>query len=440
MNEQVFFGDIRCNFNLRKPNRDKATNIYLVAYINGKQYKISTDVKVNPRYWNKAKNMAYIGFRLSKMDNNNNLVVNERIEEVKRQFMRFKAYICNNPTLITDAHNILKNYIRSDKKIKGSAISLLWDAFGKMYPLTNGTTRANKSRLNRFIDYIKKNGFADEPSTILSQPMLDKYKSHLINENVSGVKNINDKCEIIARLINRKLAVSSEYKSYNIAKVEFVKLKDKRKKEDTKKTALTDEEINKLVEVKLPPRLVEYRDVFLMLVYCGMRVSDVDKVFNAPICLDNNLDEEFVILTKKERVEAVITFNEPMKKLMRKYKDGFQYATLNKNLGSLLDKNIKEVAKLAKLDRVIEWREQIGESNIVSKSAPLYEIISSHYARHTFITSKILQGWQADKLCYASGHIDDTMIKQIYTHLTRENKINIVRNEKNRLKSGVDKI
>lgn len=437
MSEQMFFNDITCGFNLRKPNKNKATNIYLVVYINGKQYKISTGVKVNPRHWNKNKQNAYIGFRLTSLDNGNNLIVNERLEEIKKKFQQFKAHICNNPSLLNDAPNILRGYIVRDKKINGSAIRLLLDAFGKLYPTPNSTERVNRYRLNHFINYVKENGFKDTPNVILTQVMLDKYKSHLINQSTCGVGNINDKCEIIVRLINHKIAVADEYKQYNITRLEYVKVKDKRKKEDTKKTALTDSEVMRIKEVKLLPKLDEYRDVFVMLLYCGMRVSDVNKVFNADIRLDNDEEEEYIILTQKERVEAVITFTKDMKDLVRKYRNGFRYVHINASLVTQLDKHIKEVAKLAKLNRLIEWREQYGENNVICKSAPLCDIISSHYARHTFITNKILQGWQADKLCYASGHIDDKMIKQIYTHLTRENKINIVREEKKRVNSGI---
>ncbi|MBD5314350.1 MAG: tyrosine-type recombinase/integrase [Bacteroides sp.] len=433
MDSQVFFSDIRCNFNLRHPNRDKSSIIYLVTTINGRQYKVSTNVKVKPRHWDDKRDMAYIGFRLSAIDNSNNLTVNKRIDEVRRQFQEFKAFICNNPSMIHDAPRILRRYVVSSDKNHISAIRLLNEAFDRMYPNEDGTRRTNRSRLDSFISYVKENKLSDDVSVVLSQPILDKYKSHLVNSNNFGVGNINDKCEVVARLINNKLAVDDIYRPYGIKKVEYVKVKDRRKREDSKKTSLTDEEVERLKEVKLSPMLSEYRDLFLMLLYCGMRISDVEKVIDAPVSLDDDSEEECIILTTKERVEAVITFTRPMKELIRKYKEGFEYINFT-HLTTSLNQHIKDIARMAKLDRVIEWREQYGESRIVTKSAPLHKIISAHFARHTWITQRILEGWQADKLCYASGHTDDTMIKQIYTHLTKENKINIVRKEKNRLK------
>lgn len=437
MEEQVFFNDVRCSFNLRQPKSDKATNIYLVAYINGEQIKVSTNVKVNAAHWNKERQEAYISFRLTTLDNNNNKIVNKRLNEIRNDFNDFKTYICNNPILIGNAKEILRRYINKYETEKKSAISLMWDAFYKMYPNNNSTTKTNEYRLRMFVEYIKNNKFEDKINVILTQNMLDKYKSYLINLNKNGVKNINDRCEIVKRIINNKLAVSDEYKCYNIAKVEYIIIKDKRKKEDSKKTPLTKDEVEAIKNVKLRGKLAEYRDAFLMQCYCGVRISDLLTVFNCSVCLDNDEDEEIVILTKKERIEAVITFDKEMKEIRRRYVKGFKWIT-NKQIITGIDAAIKEIALKANLVRSVEWKEQLGDNNIVTKEMPLYAIISSHYARHTFITNKILEGWDADKLCYASGHADSKMIRQIYTHLSQQDKINIIKSEKKRLNAGND--
>ena len=49
MGRQIFINQMQCNFNLRQPKANKPTNIYLVVYLNNKQVKLSTGVKVYPR-------------------------------------------------------------------------------------------------------------------------------------------------------------------------------------------------------------------------------------------------------------------------------------------------------------------------------------------------------------------------------------------------------
>ena len=72
----------------------------------------------------------------------------------------------------------------------------------------------------------------------------------------------------------------------------------------------------------------------------------------------------------------------------------------------------------------------------VEKTAPLNKLISNHFARHTFITFKLREGMSPDKLCYMTGHADDRMIKEVYEHLSKTDKIKAVKKEKERL-SGI---
>ena len=78
MKRQIFRTHMQCNFNLRQPKKNRPTNIYLVVYLNNKQVKLSTGVKVYPEHWNIRRQQAYVNARLSKLDNNNNTITNDR--------------------------------------------------------------------------------------------------------------------------------------------------------------------------------------------------------------------------------------------------------------------------------------------------------------------------------------------------------------------------
>ena len=79
---------------------------------------------------------------------------------------------------------------------------------------------------------------------------------------------------------------------------------------------------------------------------------------------------------------------------------------------------IRKLCKLAGIDRIITYRNPQDEEC----KQPVYEKITSHDARHTFITIMLKKGFAPDRLCWMTGHRDDTMIKQIYSHLTSNDK------------------
>ena len=109
---QFFPEELRCTFNLRKPNGKKPTNIYMVVRMNGKQYKLTTGLKVYPSQWNKRKELAYISEILSTTDNENNVIVNKKISDLKKSFLDFIDYLCNHPDEMDI--ELLKKYVYKD--------------------------------------------------------------------------------------------------------------------------------------------------------------------------------------------------------------------------------------------------------------------------------------------------------------------------------------
>ena len=80
MNAQFFINEIGCNFNLRKPKSEKPTNVYFVARVN-----------------------------------ENNTIVNEKINKLKLYFSEYKQYLCDHPKEIEHrAIILLKKYIYKD--------------------------------------------------------------------------------------------------------------------------------------------------------------------------------------------------------------------------------------------------------------------------------------------------------------------------------------
>ena len=127
-------------------------------------------------------------------------------------------------------------------------------------------------------------------------------------------------------------------------------------------------------------------------------------------------------MTQKEEITAVIIVNETIKKLQIRYQKGFNFIKIDSgNFTENLNRALKRIFKKAGLTKPETYYEDVNGKK-VEKVVPLCDIISSHFARHTFITTKIRQGFSSEKLCYMTGHADDTMIKEIYSHINVKDK------------------
>ncbi len=77
--QQKYYGEIKSRFYLRRSTSSGPRKIYFVAFIEGKQYRYSTGVRVYPKQWNSKKELAVVSNTLSKQDNQNNMIANERL-------------------------------------------------------------------------------------------------------------------------------------------------------------------------------------------------------------------------------------------------------------------------------------------------------------------------------------------------------------------------
>ena len=89
------FLDFNLRFNLRQTKQNKPTIIYAVFVWQGVQYKVNTLLKVYPSQWDNKTQTATISNRLSKLDNHNNKIANQKITSIYSKFIDKKHYLCN---------------------------------------------------------------------------------------------------------------------------------------------------------------------------------------------------------------------------------------------------------------------------------------------------------------------------------------------------------
>lgn len=414
MKQQVFSRELQGTFNLREPKATKPTMIYFVVRLNGRQYKLSTGVKVYPTMWAKDTQTAIVSNQLSKQDNRNNKLVNEKINEVNANFLKFISYLCNAEN-IGDEYDVLRTFIYKEMKKKDiNTLAIIENAFDYYYKYVNptakvGTIKTNEESLNIFKKYISEKNL-EKDLNVFSQSGFNAFRDYLIRKG-NAPKRINELCQLVARLINKVLCVNDDFLKYNFRHVEFVSLKDTRTNDEIGHFPLMDDEIKKLKNCKnLSPKLERTRRIFLFESKCGWRYSDVKNFMRGKYEQSGNV---ITIKTKKKEIPAYLNIDEETKELIENLNGINPPHISNYNI------NLKELARAAGLNRIVSYKDSKG----VEHNEPIHEKISSHWARFTMINNEIKKGTPIEIIVKKAGHKDDAMIRKIYTKLTKDEKV-----------------
>ncbi len=395
MGKQTFINEMTCNFNLREPKAKKPTNIYFIVCIEGKQIKFSTGVKVYPEQWNKKKQEAYISYRLSELDNQNNAIVNTKIDCMKKDFMNYKDYLCENPNKLDSKVLLLKQYIYKDYMNKKKHVSAI--AAMKQIVITRDGTDSTKaqhtSNLNRFEKFLKENDIANDFKS-MNLKTINKYQQHMIDKGTKPVtigNIIKGTIFPILRKADKNLEIPFNWHTSNLDSFELVKDKSNKELANNKKVALTEEQVMQIYNFEITKenikgiyktevqevqlnRYQEIKDMFVFQCLVGQRISDLPKFFNG----DNMIDEEhntISIIQQKTGTRAYIPLLPIAKELLNKYNG----QTLKYYTGQDASTNFY----LKKLLKQIGFNEKITyEENSKLITEPLHELIHTHTARH----------------------------------------------------------
>ena len=448
--KQQFFGEIKMRFYLRSPYSTRPCMIFLGTNIGGKFYRASAQVKVYPSHWDSKRQLAVISNVQSIQDNRNNKIVNDQLSKLRRYFSEFIEYICNND--VDDIGETLKLFIYRDmaKKRKLDLKQVIAEALEYYHKyvkpsIKDSTKRQNESLLSEFGRFVDSLPEKDKTMQIFSQKGLNRYKQYLIDKMERsktddkmrnfGVGMLNRCGAIIALLINRVLVEKED----DINPVVWNKVDDPRREDQIGHIPLLDNEVAAIENCSgLTDVEEEYRNLFLLQLECGQRVSDMAKILTGKYNIQQGKKYKYIVLsTIKENIKAYVPLTPRMTMLLENVKahklvkpNEFEEKTKGKG-NNTYNEAIRRIAKKADLDREIV---KINASQTEVRK-PLYETITSHDARCTFITNMIKKGVSPDRLCKMTGHASDEMIKRVYAQLSDADEINRIESD---LYSDVD--
>lgn len=411
MEQQFFPLELRGRFYLKEPKSKKPSQLIFITRIEGRIYKLAINAKVYPAQWNRALQKAYISPILTTADNENNAIVNQKIEEVKGLFALFKSYLCNietaNTELITQLFN---STMRKPKKQEASnskidnIIKVIHDAVYNDATLSKGTADnyLNKGipALEFYLSHLEKDEkkkvdsfdyFTTEFFNGFGQYIYDNYTHD--DGKTYTISTINS----ILKYAKSAVVLCARTKQYLTEQhIASLKVRYFTDKSAPNHIALRDDEVMLLYNYKPKSELDEkVRDIFLLECTFGHRIADI-------LRLDERIEEiggKYYITispkkTPQKRVEVGIVFDIAKRILIDKYH--CQLPSVSKDA---INKNIKRIAQEAgiKGEELQSYHYQ-GESQPQETKRPRYECISTHTGRRTFISMLVARGWNYEQI------------------------------------------
>ncbi len=370
---------MRSTFNLKEPNKDKESLILFSAYFKdeGRKFVYSTGEIIHPQEWDfQNRQPKHLNGRTEKAKRN---------RTIKRQLDRYANFfsdtiqnykLANRDIVIAD--------IRSDFDIEFKRTKSIASKFFEVYDLflrdkkNDYSEDANSQTTIKRYEYNKK-------LLITFQEYRNK-KIHFNQINKLFYNDFINYCVTIKRhssnTLRRNVGLFKTFLYWSLEngytfKSDFQKFKAP-KAQPTDEVALTLDQVQDIFEFDFSKneRLEKVRDLFVFGCATGMRYSNYSKVSKRDI--HNGMIK--VRDAKNNSKTLEIPLNDFSIYVLKKY--DYQLPRIS---NQRFNDYIKEVFKTIGFTDEVKKTMKIGK-DIIEQINPLYERISSHTARRSFIT------------------------------------------------------
>ena len=177
---------------------------------------------------------------------------------------------------------------------------------------------------------------------------------------------------------------------------------------------LTREEVERFEKVDLTKKedgknLELARDIFLVGVWTAQRVSDYNnlKPENIKVVDNNGKPITYISIHQQKTGRLVeIPCNAKVREILNKYPKGLPHLSDQK-----INKYIKDIGKMAKIDEVVEVKGSRG-GEVIKEYYKKYELICTHTARRTGATLMYLDGIAIYDIMKVTGHKSVTTLEK----------------------------
>ncbi len=364
MKNIIFFLDAYTNKNGEK-----------LLYVKQGKFKVRTPIRLDPKLWNKTKQSVLKNHPLWFEINTNlqNLIQYVRKKQLESPGYSFILAVKEfyNKMNTTDA-NTLSNVLKIALEHKRPLIS--------------------KSRYETYTWLIKE----IETLPIINLK-IDSFGVNELNSYVNYMIEKNNTNNTIDGKLRRLHALLVTY-TRNVGKIDlsFFEKVVKPKSYEADLVALSEDELESLINLELTGVKENARDAFVFACYTGARYSDISS-----LKFSQDIKGDFwhlrVIKTHDIIYVPLLT---KAKEIIKKYKNEDKLPLIS---NQKTNEYLKDISRDAGINKKIKSTKYCG-GNSTTTSIPKWQLISFHSARRTFITLGLTKGIQAQVIMKITGH------------------------------------
>lgn len=407
---------ISVNFNLRSPKAKTVTPLYMVVYYlssEGKaiQAKIPTGKKILPTLWDSkrqqpimiSKGIDLTNKQLQEQAEITAYIAQARILVYQNNFSTFdeiKESITQQSSN-NEMSPVTNQFIKSTRTAKATKlISEALASYTKDRKVKETSAKQYQKLTKVFCQWIVETNQRDSAKA-LSQASFNAFVEWMKARGDSPQK-VNKVASVIRQIIKYIAGTQAGTKN-GITPVTFVNVKQVK---EEKKCELLAEEIEAFRNVEVRNDKEQYyKNVFLLQLITGQRISDTLKLIKGDYKVQEGTPYNTIILTTiKRNTTAYITETKEVTELLEKIRSNKENETKKKKDNSLAY-YLKVLFSRASINRLTPSGKQLNE------------VISSHFARHTFVTQRLREGYKYEQVGKMIGD-SPAMIEKVYGHPT----------------------
>jgi site-specific recombinase XerD len=376
-------------FYLKEPNSNTESLIIIQYYVKSenKKFKLSTQLKINPKDWSKEN-------RLPRLKRGGDSYKNRKItDQLLALNDKLHQAIDKHGSSLTIGH-LKEHFIEKKKDI--IYLEDFWNVFIeeriKMQEVGNKRILRYKVVLLKFMEFqnIKNEKYNLKK---LNNDFYSSFISYLREEHNLYDNTLHSYFSVFKTLLlwikKKGYEINNDYKNFSI------------KKHETNDIHLTEEELNLLEEAELTGAEERARDLFLVGAYTGQRFSDYSMFEKADV-----RQGAIVKKAKKTKITSFIPLHTKLKKLLDKYE-----WKLPKISSQKFNVRIQQVCKKLEISDPIKKVSHMGK-NKKEEITPKWRLVGSHTARRTYITLMSERGMADHQLMQVAGIKDvKTLLK-----------------------------
>jgi len=262
----------------------------------------------------------------------------------------------------------------------------------------------SKSGDNSFAAFLKTTNRAYTTFYDINKVLLKQYETFLFNsfkrngEYITSGAVENKMTKLLAILrhcANLGLFDDTQIAGYKKPRVE----------EPDTGIFLTPDEVKRMQELHLEGKLELARDILVFLCFTGQRFSDLQAMKENGILIQTEFGTSIRYISTKENNEVYAPLLGAAKDIYEKHK-GVPTGEF-----TAIVTDVKEVARLAHIDREVLKKEVRG-GKIIIKKKKAYQLIGTHTGRRTFINNMLLLKNPTYLIMKVTGHKTESAFRK----------------------------